>query len=114
MYQLDQPNQRPLEWIINDKKDKDDFWPPKKLLGHSIIYIEEENKYYCIGGNFNFYENFTRNMEFNTKLIQGVEKEIENFNKYDKEKLKYIGDILNYYNNIKCEVYSYELGNYAS
>jgi len=97
-------------WKIHDRKTKEETWP-KNLIGHSIIFIEEENKYLCLGGNFNFYENFTRNIEFNTKLLQAVDKDIENFNKYDQEKLRYLNEILTYYGNLKTiEVFSYDSG----
>ena len=105
-------NQRPLMWKIFDRKDKEDIWP-KKLIGHSVIYIEEENKYLCLGGNFNFYDNFIRNIEFNTKILQAVDKDIENFNKYDHEKLKYLNELLTSYNNLKSiEVFSYDSGKF--
>ena len=103
-------NQKPLMWKIYDKKNKEDLWP-KNLIGHSIIYIEEENKYFCLGGNFNFYENYTRNIEYNTKLLQAVDKDIENFNKYDQEKLRYLNDLLTNYSNLKCiDVFTYHPG----
>lgn len=105
----DELSQKPLMWRIKDKSDKDDIWP-KKLLGHSILFVEEEKKFFCLGGNFNFYENFLRNIEFTTRLIKEVNKDIENFNKFDNEKLRYLNETISYYNNLKyIEVFSYDI-----
>jgi hypothetical protein len=92
---------KPLLWKNYEKGEKDDFWP-KKLVGAALVYLDDLNKYYVIGGGFNIYENLMKNYELNTNIIKAVDRKIDEFGKFNNEKKGYLIDLV--YNNPNKQV----------
>jgi hypothetical protein len=92
---------KPLLWKNYEKTEKDDFWP-KKTTGGALVYLDDINKYYLIGGGFNIYENLIKNYELNTNIIKAVDRKIDDFAKYNTEKKEYLTDLV--YNNPNKQV----------
>lgn len=80
---------QPLIWKNYDKREKDDVWP-RKVIGASLVYLEDQNRYFMIGGNFNAYENGIKNIKLNKEIISGVNRDINDFNKLNSEKISYL------------------------
>jgi hypothetical protein len=97
----------PLLWKNYEKTEKDEHWP-KRLTGASIIF-EENNKYFVIGGQFNAYDNLVKNYELNNNIIKGVDKKIDEFSKYNNDKVNYIVESVIQNQNKQLEVYSLNL-----
>lgn len=100
---------KPLLWKVYEKKEKDDNWP-KRVIGASLVYLNDTNRYLLIGGNFNAYENLINNFQMNAEIIRGVDKDINDFQKLNSEKISYLTQSV--YNNSSpknIEVYLYEL-----
>jgi hypothetical protein len=99
----------PLMWKIMDKNEKEDLWP-KRAIGHSVVYLDDINKYILIGGNFDAYGNMMKNIELNTKLIGGIDKRIESFESLSQDKIKYFNESIA--NNFKksIDVFLYDPG----
>jgi hypothetical protein len=101
---------KPLLWKHYEKDiDKEEIWP-KRVIGASLVYLEDQKKYFLIGGNFNAFENLNKLFTLNSGLINGVDKNIENFSKLNMDKLTYLTESI--YNNQTAkniEVYNYEL-----
>lgn len=87
---------KPLLWKILEKSEKDDIWP-KHVMGASLIYCDDIEKYVLIGGNFNAYENLIKNFSLNSGLINAIDNNVENFQKVNAEKISFLTD--NIYNN---------------
>lgn len=99
---------KPLIWNISDQTSDDLNWP-KKIIGASLLFIQELNILILVGGNFNLIENLTRNLQINANLLKGIDKNILNFQELESEKIKYINESV--YNSPpkQCEVYVYDL-----
>ena len=100
---------KPLMWKIMEKNEKDDLWP-KKALGHSVVYLNNLNKYILIGGNFDAYGNMMKNIEFNTKLINGIDKNISSFEHFSQEKIKYFNEDISMNFKKPIDIFIYDSG----
>jgi N-acetylneuraminic acid mutarotase len=99
---------KPLLWKNIEKSEKDDIWP-RQVCGASLVYLDDVNKYFLIGGNFNAYENTIKNFQLNKDIISGIDRDINNFDKLDHAKLTYLTDnIYNNQNHKSIEIYVYE------
>lgn len=98
---------KPLIWNISDQTVGDINWP-KRLIGSCCIYIEEMKMIILIGGNFNLIENLNNNLKINSNLLHGISKNIENFYELEKEKIKYINEMVYESPEKYSEVYIYE------
>lgn len=83
---------KPLIWTSSDKDDEDQW--PKKVIGANTLYIKELNKLILIGGNFNSIENLSKNLQLNTNILKGIDKNIEKFQSLEREKIKYINEMV--------------------
>jgi hypothetical protein len=97
---------KPLLWKNYEKRECDDFWP-KKITGGCLVYLEDINRYYIIGGGFNIYENLMKNYELNTNIIKAVDRKMEDFPKFNNEKINYLTDLV--YNNPNKQIEIYKL-----
>jgi len=101
---------KPLQWKVIEKPENEEFWP-KPILGGSLIYVPELQKYFLIGGNFNSYENYHTNKKMNQDILTAVNKNLNNYYKLETEKINYISNKIfdNNHSNRYIEVYTYEL-----
>lgn len=99
-----------LQWKTIEKQENEEVWP-KSLLGASVVYIPETQKYFIIGGNFDSYENYLTNEKMNQDIISAVNKNLESYYKLESEKIKYISNKIfdNNLSNRNIEVYILEL-----
>ena len=101
---------QPLIWKNIEKSDKDDIWP-KKNFGASLIYLDDINCYFLIGGNHDAYQNELINYELNREIFKTVDTNPLNFKKADQAKLSYINQNVtnNYYVDNQIDIYTYQL-----
>lgn len=99
-----------LIWKNYEKKDKDDIWP-KKNIGAALVYLDDENKYFLLGGNHDAYENELTNYALNKEIIKTVDTNPSQFAKAEQTKLNYIKqNVTNkYYSMNNLDLYIYEL-----
>ena len=100
----------PLIWKNIEKSDKDDIWP-KKTFGGCLLYLNDLNQYFLIGGNHNAYENEKINYELNSEIIKAADISIRDYQKSEQQKLAYITQNVtrNYYTENQIDIYIYEL-----
>ena len=102
---------KPLIWNTSDKYEEEDYWP-KKIIGATLNYLEEQNILIIIGGNFNVIENLKANLKINSDILKGIDENIEDFFKLVKEKIDYINKTV-YSSDIKnIEVLCYDFKDY--
>ena len=96
-----------LIWNFTDKDD-DEHWP-KKNIGGCLLHLQQLNKLILIGGNFNAIENLNRNLQLNTNILKGIDKNIENFLNLEGEKIKYINEMVYYTKKKNIELLVYDM-----
>jgi hypothetical protein len=98
----------PLIWKNIEKSDKDDIWP-KKTFGGCLLYLNDLNQYFLIGGNHNAYENEKINYELNSEIIKAADISIRDYQKSEQQKLAYITQNVtrNYYTENQIDIYIY-------
>lgn len=64
---------QPLIWKNVEKTENDDVWP-KKIYSGALVFVNELNEYFLIGGNYNAYENERKNYELNNEIIKNANK----------------------------------------
>ena len=79
---------KPLEWKIIERTN-DENWP-KTVLGASFIYVEDLQKFFLIGGNFNSYENHYSNEKLNGDIVSAVNKNLDSYYLMEKQKVSSI------------------------
>lgn len=101
---------QPLIWKNIEKNDKDDIWP-KKNFGASLLYLDDVNQYFLIGGNHDAYQNELNNYDLNKEIIKTVDSNPLNFQKAEQNKIGYISQNVsnNYYTQNQIDIYIYEL-----
>ena len=110
---------QPLIWKNIEKTDSDDIWP-KKIYAGALLFIQELNQYFLIGGNYNAYENERKNYELNNEIIRNAnrkrkdeydENEEDPIVKAEQMKLKYNTEnlTLNYYKDNQIDIYNYQI-----
>ena len=110
---------QPLIWKNIEKADSDDVWP-KKIYSGALVFIQELNQYFLIGGNYNAYENEKKNYELNNEIIRNANKKRKDdydindedpIVKAEQMKLKYNTENLNlnYYTDNQIDIYIYQI-----
>ena len=110
---------QPLIWKNVEKTENDDVWP-KKIYSSALVFINELNEYFLIGGNYNAYENERKNYELNNEIIKNANKKRKNeydgdeddpIVKAEQMKLKYNTEnvTLNYYTDNQIDIYIYQI-----
>ena len=99
---------KPLIWNISDVTIDDLNWP-KKVIGASLLHLNNLNCLMLVGGNFNLIENLNKNLQINANLLKGIDNNIENFHELESEKIKYIDEMVYQTNQKQCEIYIYNL-----
>lgn len=102
---------KPLIWNSSDKFEQEDCWP-KKILGCTLDYLQDQNKLLLVGGNFNVIENLKANLELNTDILKGIDENIQEFQELENRKIDYINMAV-YSNNTKnIDVLCYDFKDY--
>lgn len=79
---------KPLEWKIIEKMEEENW--PKSILGASFVYVEDLQKFFLIGGNFNSYENHKTNEKLDEDIVSAVNKNLDSYYKMEKQKVNSI------------------------
>jgi hypothetical protein len=79
---------KPLEWKIIERINEQ-VWP-NSILGASFVYVEDLQKFFLIGGNFNSYENHYANEKLNEDIVSAVNKNLDSYYLMEKQKVNSI------------------------
>lgn len=100
---------KPLEWKIIENTN-DEKWPDS-ILGASFVYVEDLQKFFLIGGNFNSYENQKTNEKLNEDIVSAVNKNLDSYYIMEKQKVNSITNKIfdNNTSNKYMDVYTFSL-----